>query len=143
MRRSGLKRRRRCAASTLQSRIARRVPHPHEDWFLTWLEQGILTVGLLVLGWACSGRPAKVGPPDQTRCRESVTSITAAILRHIESLGYAVSVHRMGDYCEIHAVFLADPDQQHITRLDGDSDEDACRTARLLAGMVGIELEDG
>ncbi len=40
MRRSGLKRRRPCAGSTLQSRIARRVPHPHEDWFLTWLEQG-------------------------------------------------------------------------------------------------------
>ena len=43
---------------------------------------------------------------------------TAAIFKQIESLGYAVSVHRMDGYVEMHAVLLSDPDHQHIARND-------------------------
>src|SRR5438132_7632601 len=63
---------------------------------------------------------------------------TPTILRHIESLGYAVSVFNLsstrvrddgtgnpqiirgGDYVEIHAIRLSNPDVQHIARcMDG------------------------
>src|SRR6476660_7617764 len=53
-----------------------------------------------------------------------VMGITSTIIAQIEALGFAVSVHRMGDYCEMHAVLLADPDQQHIARVDGDGEDD-------------------
>ena len=43
-----------------------------------------------------------------------------AILRQIESLGYATSVHRMGDYCELHAVQVPAGEPVHIARVDGD-----------------------
>jgi hypothetical protein len=69
-------------------------------------------------------------------------SLTSAIISQIETLWYATIVHRMGDYCEMHAVLLKDPGQ-HISRVDGDSDDDAYRAACLLAEMVGMELEDG
>ena len=70
---------------------------------------------------------------------------TDMILAQIRSPGYAVSVHRMGWYVEMHAVLLADPtpDNVHLARrLDGD-DEQAYRTACALAEMVGIDLADG
>jgi hypothetical protein len=65
----------------------------------------------------------------------------AAILRHIESMGFATSVHCMGDYCEVHAVKLPEGEPLHIARVDGDSDEDVYRAACELAQMIGIDLE--
>src|SRR5688572_12331230 len=39
-----------------------------------------------------------------------VDGAVSAILRQVDSLGYATSVHRMGDYVEMHAMLLADPE---------------------------------
>jgi hypothetical protein len=67
-----------------------------------------------------------------------------SILAQIKSLGYATSVHRMGDYIEMHAVELAHPENQHIARVVGSDGPDECdRCAAMLAQMVGIDLEDG
>jgi hypothetical protein len=45
---------------------------------------------------------------------------------------------------EMHAVKLADPDEQHIARVIGGDGEPECyRCACELAQMVGIDLEDG
>jgi hypothetical protein len=77
-------------------------------------------------------------------------NLASTILRHIESLGHAVSVHRIpssllgtiGAFTEMHAVQLAQPNNQHITKVDGH-DEAAYRAACMLAESVGIELEAG
>jgi hypothetical protein len=53
-----------------------------------------------------------------------VRGTTAAILRQVESLGYATSVHRIRDYVEMHAVPLADSEHLVLVR-DGDGDDDA------------------
>jgi hypothetical protein len=45
----------------------------------------------------------------------------ARILRHLESLGFLTSVHRMGEYCELHAVKLPEAEVVHIARADGDA----------------------
>jgi hypothetical protein len=68
----------------------------------------------------------------------------AAIIKQIESLGYAVSVQMMDEYIEMHAVRLTNPDEQHIARnADGVGENEMYLTACVLAEMVGIELEDG
>ena len=86
--------------------------------------------------------------------------VSQAILRQVEALGYAVSVHPLsgtvvrddgtgnpliipeGDYVEMHAVRLSDPDEQHIARcLDSDGDEETYRAACALAEMVGMRME--
>ena len=48
------------------------------------------------------------------------TTTTSGIIQRIESLGYATSVHLMGDYVEMHAVKLDAPDEVHIARSEGD-----------------------
>lgn len=64
------------------------------------------------------------------------------ILNSIRALGYAVSVHHMMDYVEMHAVDLKHPENQFIARDPDSDDEDATvRCATLLAEMVGIDLE--
>jgi len=69
---------------------------------------------------------------------------TEALLAHIESLGYATSVHLINGVTEMHAVLKSDPDQQHIARMiDGNGEVEQYHCACLLAHMVGIELEDG
>ena len=68
---------------------------------------------------------------------------TEPILHQIRSLGYAVSVHRINDTIEMHAVRLSDPSEQHLARsVDGDGLEDEYQVACVLAEMVGIELDD-
>ncbi len=53
-----------------------------------------------------------------------------AVLRQVESLGYAVSVHRVNGVVVMHAVKLADPFEQHIARvIDGDGREEDYRCA--------------
>lgn len=74
----------------------------------------------------------------------AVDGATHAILRQVESLGHAVSVHRVNGMIEMHAVMLADPDRQFVARsADGDGDRDTYLAACALAEMVGIDLEDG
>jgi hypothetical protein len=65
----------------------------------------------------------------------------APILRHLELLGFLTSVHRMGDYCELHAVKLPNAEIVHIARADGDRDEDVFLAACELARMCGVELD--
>src|SRR5215216_5066388 len=51
---------------------------------------------------------------------------TSPILHDIESLGYFVSIHRIpssllgtvGAFTEMHAVLLAEPNDQHIAKVD-------------------------
>ena len=55
---------------------------------------------------------------------------------------YAVSIHDMGEYIEMHAVRLADPDEvPHVARVDAGDAEYQCAVA--LAGMVGIAISNG
>ena len=65
----------------------------------------------------------------------------APILRHIESLGFATSVHRMGAYCELHAMPIPVGEPVYLPRVDGDSDEDVDRAACELARMCGVDVE--
>jgi hypothetical protein len=49
---------------------------------------------------------------------------TDTLIHRIECGGYAVSVHRMGDYVETHEVQLKERCPQHIAIVwDGDCDE--------------------
>ena len=69
-----------------------------------------------------------------------------AILRHIESLGYAVSVFRIPSSLlgtvprlrRVHAVKLVEPNDQHIAKVDGEDDQAAYRAACMLAESVGM-----
>ena len=89
-----------------------------------------------------------------------MSATTQTILRQVEALGYAVSVHHISgtvvrddgtgkplvipgsEYVEMHAVRLSDPDEQHVARcVEGDGEEEAYRTACALAEMVGMRLE--
>jgi hypothetical protein len=70
--------------------------------------------------------------------------VTRSILKQVESLGYAVSVHRVNGVVEMHAVKGADPSEQHVARvIDGDGSKERYLCACELAQMVGIDLEDG
>jgi hypothetical protein len=42
-----------------------------------------------------------------------------AILRHIESMGYATSVHQMGEYVEFHAVPIPTGEPVYVSRWTG------------------------
>ena len=50
--------------------------------------------------------------------------LTGSVLRQVETLGYAVSVHRMGEYVELHAVPLDGEPPIHMSRCDGDGDDE-------------------
>ena len=60
------------------------------------------------------------------------------VLRQIESLGFATSVHRMGDYCELHAVTVPAGEPVYLVRVDGDSADDVFLAACELALMCGV-----
>jgi hypothetical protein len=77
---------------------------------------------------------------------------TLTLLRHITSLGYTVSVHRVSESLlgrpgcvEMHATDARlDPPQVHVAAIaDGAPGDLDYRCACELAAMVGIELEDG
>src|SRR5258708_1105988 len=92
--------------------------------------------------------------PQMTREQSWRTEgLTLTLLRHITSLGYTVSVHRIPvslrgqtpAFTEMHAVDLrTDPPVQHMARISieegGDTDY---RCVCLLAQQVGVDLEDG
>jgi hypothetical protein len=60
------------------------------------------------------------------------------IIRQIEALGYAVSVHAMGTYVEMHAVRLTGEGIPHVARCEGGDEESLYQCAIALAEMVGI-----
>jgi hypothetical protein len=64
------------------------------------------------------------------------------ILRRIEDLGYAVSVHAMPGYTELHAVSLSGEGVPHVARSEGDDDAALHNAACALAEMVGLRLEE-
>ena len=64
-----------------------------------------------------------------------------SIIRQIEGLGYAVSVHEMGAYVEMHAVRLRGEEIPHVARCEGGDEEALYLCAGALAKMVGIRLE--
>ena len=79
--------------------------------------------------------------------------LTRTLLRHISSLAYTVSVHRIPSslrghtkaFTEMHAVDLrANPPIQHMARVRTDEGGDTdYRCACLLTEQVGVDLEDG
>ena len=64
-----------------------------------------------------------------------------AILRQVEALGYAVSVHHMREYVELHAVHLSGEGIPHVARCEGNGEAELYRAACALAEMVGGRLE--
>lgn len=70
-------------------------------------------------------------------------STTVILIRHVESLGYAVSIFRANGTSELHATPLAGG-PAHVARCnDGDGEEELYRAAVLLADACGVDLEDG
>jgi hypothetical protein len=66
------------------------------------------------------------------RTTAEFSDLTGALIYRIERGGCAVSVHRMGDYVEAHAVELKEPCAQHSAAVwDGDGEEHQYR--RVLA----------
>ena len=65
-----------------------------------------------------------------------------AILRQIEDLGYAVSVHDMPGRVELHAVRLDDDRLPHVARCAGNGEGELHLAACALAEMVGLRLEE-
>jgi hypothetical protein len=68
---------------------------------------------------------------------------TTAILNHVRSLGYVVSVFRVNGTVEVHAVPTRGGEPQVARCNDSEGDEAAYRAACLLAEAVGVDLEDG
>jgi hypothetical protein len=61
-----------------------------------------------------------------------------SIIKQLEDLGYAVSVHVMPGYVEMHAVPRSGEGEVKLARCgDGDDDEACYRCAVELARMVG------
>jgi hypothetical protein len=74
----------------------------------------------------------------QQRTSAEFSDLTDTLIHDMERGGYAVSVFRMGDYVELHAVQLKLPRAQHIARVaDGDADEHLHRWALELARTMG------
>lgn len=80
----------------------------------------------------------------------NIDGVTRGVLRHVESLGYVVSLHRLaasllgtiGPSVELHAVKLGEPAEVYVVKVrDGDED-DVYASACELARMVGVELEE-
>jgi len=66
---------------------------------------------------------------------------SSAILHQVEGLGYAVSVHHMGRYVELHAVHLSGDGIPHVARCEGDGEQELRLAACALAEMVGLRLD--
>lgn len=64
------------------------------------------------------------------------------ILRHLESFGFFTSVHRMGNYCQLHAAKLPDGVPVYIARSDDDTEGGLFLAACELARMCGVRLYD-
>jgi hypothetical protein len=76
------------------------------------------------------------------RITTECSDLTDALVQQMERAGFAVSVHRMGDYVETHAVQLKEPCPQHIATVwDGDGEEHLYRCVLELAKLVSIDPE--
>jgi len=53
------------------------------------------------------------------RLREDPVGDTAKLIRRIEDLGFAVSVHRMREYVDLHAVRLSGRGRTRVARCEG------------------------
>jgi hypothetical protein len=70
-------------------------------------------------------------------------AVSDSIIKQIEDLGYAVSVHVMPGYVELHAVPLSGEGEVKLARCgDGDDEQATYRCAVELARMEGIDLMD-
>ena len=70
------------------------------------------------------------------------SGVADAVLRQIRDLGYAVSVHHMGEYVELHAVHLSGDKVPHVARCEGGGDDETYLAACALAEMVGLRPEE-
>src|SRR3954462_3794643 len=97
-----------------------------------------------VAGPVSSARGGGGGNPNRRLPRHPVMTrgTTKAILRQIEDLGYAVSVHHMREYVELHAVRLSGDEIPHVARCEGDGEEELYQAASALAEMVGVRLDE-
>ena len=82
-----------------------------------------------------------VPPPRRARLPHRCV-MTHAILRQIEALGYAVSVHTMPGHTELHAVRLSGDEVPHVARSEGNDQKALHDATCALAEMVGLRLED-
>jgi hypothetical protein len=72
--------------------------------------------------------------------RDDFTGAAAGIIGRIKRAGYAVSVHHMGRYVELHAVHLSGDEDPLVARCEGDGDLETYQSVRALAAMVGIRV---
>lgn len=73
------------------------------------------------------------------KMRDDFEAATEILLGHIRQAGYAVSVHHMSEYVELHAVHLSGDHIPHIARCEGDGRAETYQAARALAEMVGLQ----
>jgi len=73
--------------------------------------------------------------------RDDFEAATADICRRIEPAGYAVSVHHMRRYVELHAVHLSGDRVPHVARCEGDGEAETYQAGRGLAAMGGLSPE--
>ena len=76
------------------------------------------------------------------KMRDDLAGVAAAILRQIDTAGYATSVHHMRRYVELHAIHLSGDGVPHVARAEGDGEQELYLAARALAEMVGVSVSD-
>ena len=75
--------------------------------------------------------------------------MSLSIIKRIEAIGWAVSVHRIpssllgtvGEFVELHAVNVTTAEVKITRCTDGNGPDETYRSACALAEMVGIRLE--
>jgi len=92
-------------------------------------------VRVAISGWWPAG---KCGRLTAMRMRDDFTEAAASTVRQIESHGYAVTVHHMREYVELHAVHLNGDGVPRVARCEGDGDAETYQAAKALAEMVGV-----
>jgi 8-oxo-dGTP pyrophosphatase MutT (NUDIX family) len=79
---------------------------------------------------------------DEVAAHAMTRGTANAILRQIEDLGYAVSVHTMPGYVELHAVSLDGDEIPHVARCEGNGGAATDQAACALAGMVWLRMAE-
>jgi hypothetical protein len=75
------------------------------------------------------------------KMRDDFEAAASDICRRVEEVGYAVSVHHMRRYVELHAVHLSGDRIPHVARCEGDGEAKTYLPAMALAEMVGLSPE--
>src|SRR5688500_3055803 len=108
------------------------MPGPGEGSWLRGREARLRGAGFFCL-WPFTRRLMRV------RTSAYFSDRTDALIRQMERVGYAVSVHRLCDRVEMHALPLGDSYQRYLARVaDGGAEKHAYRCAVELARMVGV-----